>query len=175
MADFVARTGDQDRAVTAESLGDGRFRVVIDGRELILSARRGDGSAWLLQVEGQPQVVRVDVDTDKQGDPVVELGGVQLPLKLLDPVRVRLEKAQAQVGHGRTASGPEIVRTPMPGKVVKILVKVGEAVTAGQGVAVVEAMKMENELRAARAGQVTEIKVAEGQTLDAQQAVLTIA
>lgn len=175
MAEFVARTGEKDdHQVTVESLGEGRFRVVIDGRERVLSARRGDGSVWLVLEEGKTQVRRIDVDTDKHGEPVVELGGVQLAMKLLDPLRVRLEKAHAVASKGKGASGPELVRTPMPGKLVKLLVKVGDAVTAGQAVAVVEAMKMENELRANRAGTVAAVVGLEGQTLEAQQHLITI-
>jgi biotin carboxyl carrier protein len=176
MIELVARLGDKDRQVTVEPLGDSRYRVVIDGHERILSARRGDGSVWLVlgDAEGAQPVKRIDVDTDKHGDPVIELGGVQLGLKLLDPLRVRLEKAQAVASRGRVITGPEVVRTPMPGKLVKLLVKVGEAITAGQGVAVVEAMKMENELRATRAGKVSKLDASEGQVLEAQAAILEI-
>jgi biotin carboxyl carrier protein len=92
----------------------------------------------------------------------------------MDPLRVRLEKAQAVASRGKVASGPEVVRTPMPGKLVKLLVKVGDAVTAGQGVAVVEAMKMENELKAGRAGKVSAITASEGQPLEAQAAIVEI-
>jgi biotin carboxyl carrier protein len=54
----------------------------------------------------------------------------------------------------------------MPGRVVRVLVEAGKDVEAGQGLVVVEAMKMENELRALRAGRVTEIAVREGQTVE---------
>ena len=55
----------------------------------------------------------------------------------------------------------------MPGKVVRVLVAPGDAVEAGQGLVVVEAMKMENELRAAKAGRVVSVSVTEGQSVDA--------
>jgi biotin carboxyl carrier protein len=170
---FVARVGETDREVSVEVLEDGRFRVVIDGAERILAARRVEGSAWLLDVDGR--VVRLDIDAGKDGDPVVELSGVVVPVKLLDPRRLRLEQAQAVAQKAKGPAGPEVVRSPMPGKVVKLLVKVGDAIAAGQGVAVVEAMKMENELRAGRAGSVTVVHAAEGQALEAQQPVVTIA
>ena len=59
------------------------------------------------------------------------------------------------------------VNAPMPGKVVRVLVSRGDAVKARQGLVVVEAMKMENELRAARDGRVREVFVSEGQSVDA--------
>ena len=62
----------------------------------------------------------------------------------------------------------------MPGKIVRVLVKAGDHVTAKQGLVVVEAMKMENELRAARAGRVRELSVAEGQSVDAGTVLLVV-
>ncbi len=170
--ELVARIGDTDRDVTVEQQDDGRWRVVIGGVERVLDARRIDQTAWLLDLGGR--VLRVDVEPNKDGDPVVDAFGVQQAVKLLDPRRVRLEKAQAVASKGRGPAGPEILRSPMPGKVVKVLVKVGDDVQAGQGVAVIEAMKMENEMRAGRAGKVSAIHATEGQTLEAQQPVLTI-
>jgi pyruvate carboxylase subunit B len=64
-------------------------------------------------------------------------------------------------------SGPFSVRAPMPGRLAKILVKVGETVAPGRGLVVVEAMKMENEIRAPRAGVVKDLRCTEGATVDA--------
>ena len=55
----------------------------------------------------------------------------------------------------------------MPGKVLRVLVRAGDAVEPRQGLVVIEAMKMENELRAARAGRVKSVRVSEGQSVDA--------
>ena len=74
----------------------------------------------------------------------------------------------ARRGHdAATGAGPQRVIAPMPGKVVKVLVKPGDTVAAKQGVVVVEAMKMENELRAPKAGTVTEVRVGEGTSVEA--------
>lgn len=74
---------------------------------------------------------------------------------------------------GAAGKGPQKITAPMPGKVVKVLVKAGDEVAAKQGVVVVEAMKMENELKAARAGTVKEVKAVEGTSVEAG-AVLVI-
>jgi biotin carboxyl carrier protein len=73
-----------------------------------------------------------------------------------------------------TGKGPHSIVAPMPGKVVKLLVKRGDQVAARQGVVVVEAMKMENELRSPKAGTVTEIKTAEGASVEAGTALVVI-
>ncbi len=82
----------------------------------------------------------------------------------------RQNKAEA----GAPTSGPQRVVAPMPGKVVRVLVKPGDEVKARQGLVVVEAMKMENELRAARDGRVRDVAVAEGQSVDAGSVLLVV-
>jgi len=85
------------------------------------------------------------------------------------PVEVASKKAAARVG-----SGPVHVRATMPGKVVRVLVEVGDSVAGGQGVIVVEAMKMQNELKSPRDGRVTHIGVAAHTTVDAGAVLVTI-
>lgn len=75
-------------------------------------------------------------------------------------------------GNLSQASGD--VKTPMPGRVVKVLVGVGDSVQKGQGVIVVEAMKMENEFKASCAGVVTEILVKPGETVEAGKVLVRI-
>ncbi|HEY5675844.1 MAG TPA: biotin/lipoyl-containing protein, partial [Myxococcales bacterium] len=62
--------------------------------------------------------------------------------------------------------GKQVISAPMPGKVVKVLVKVGDEVKDGQGLVVVEAMKMENELKSPKAGKVTELHAVEGAAVE---------
>jgi biotin carboxyl carrier protein len=71
--------------------------------------------------------------------------------------------------------GPLKLTAPMPGKIVKVLVAQGDQVEAGRGVLVMEAMKMENELKATRAGTIQEIKVKEGQAVEMGALLLVIA
>ena len=85
------------------------------------------------------------------------------------PVEVsinRMRRGGAAVSEP-AAEGPQRVTAPMPGKIVKLLVKPGDKVQPRQGLVVVEAMKMENELRARAAGTVGEVRVAEGASVEA--------
>jgi biotin carboxyl carrier protein len=79
-----------------------------------------------------------------------------------DERRLRLRAGSA----GFTAEGKQVINAPMPGKVVKVLVKVGDEVKEGQGLVVVEAMKMENELKSPKAGKVVELLAKEGTTVE---------
>ncbi len=171
--ELSAQIGADERDVVVEPLDGGRWRVVIGGVERVVDARRVDGGPWSLLIDGQAWTV--DLDPAKDGDVLAELGGRQATVKLLDARRKLLVQAQQSALRARGAqTGPLAVRAPMPGKVVKILVKQGDKVTAGHGVAVVEAMKMENELRAPRDGVVTRIHVSEGQAVEAQEQLLTL-
>jgi biotin carboxyl carrier protein len=94
----------------------------------------------------------------------VRIEGVTIPVHLKGGSGRRSRDRHA---HGATGAGPQRLTAPMAGKVVRVLVQPGAEVQAKQGLIVVEAMKMENELRAAQAGRVREVLVTEGQSVDA--------
>jgi biotin carboxyl carrier protein len=90
----------------------------------------------------------------------VRVGAEKFRVTLLDP------RARRQASGGAVDAGPKVITAPMPGKIVKLLVREGEEVAAGAGVLVMEAMKMQNELRAPRAGRVERIHVSEGEGVE---------
>ena len=106
-------------------------------------------------------------------DAIVEPGavlvnGARIPAESRDPRDWSAADAHAGAG------GPAHIAAPMPGKVVRILVNDGDAVEAGQGIAVVEAMKMQNEMQAPRAGTVRSLRVTIGGTVAAGEVLATI-
>jgi biotin carboxyl carrier protein len=80
----------------------------------------------------------------------------------------------AQRRKASTSGGQQVIKAPMPGKIVRLLVQPGDSVAAHQGVVVIEAMKMQNELKATRAGKVAEIKAEAGATVAAGEILLLI-
>jgi biotin carboxyl carrier protein len=98
----------------------------------------------------------------------ITIGGHRFPLKIDDP-RQWKRSAHATGAHGHAS-----IAAAMPGKIVRILVKVGDEVVAGQGIIVVEAMKMQNELKAPRDGRVTAIEVSENDSVNAGAVLATI-
>ncbi len=84
------------------------------------------------------------------------------------------ERATAKLHAPSGGSGGGVITSPMPGRVLKLLVAVGDEVAAGAPVAVVEAMKMENELRAERAGRVTKLHVDAGATVESGDPLVTL-
>jgi pyruvate carboxylase subunit B len=97
--------------------------------------------------------------------------GEQVDVEVLDE---RTRHIQSLVGAGKTQSGGGAVKAPMPGLVVKVLVEAGATVAAGQGLVVLEAMKMENEIKATTAAVVESIAVKPGQAVEKGAALLTL-
>jgi biotin carboxyl carrier protein len=87
----------------------------------------------------------------------VHVAGERFEYEMQDP-----RSLKARRSHGDAAEGPKPIKAPMPGRVVRILVKPGADVEANQGIVVIEAMKMQNELKAPKAGKVREIRVEPG-------------
>ena len=98
------------------------------------------------------------------GERLVHVNGRIVPVAVVDP-RSRLVQRTQSSGDANT--GPRSIVAPMPGRVVKVLVKAGDVVAAHQGLVVVEAMKMENELRAPAAGTVIDVRVKDRMSVDA--------
>ena len=98
----------------------------------------------------------------------VEIDGQRFDITLEDPRNTRRKSGAA------LAQGRQTISASMPGKVVRVLVTEGEEVATGQAIIVVEAMKMQNEMKATKAGRVTKIHVASGATVAAGQALLVV-
>jgi biotin carboxyl carrier protein len=115
-----------------------------------------DGRSYDARVEERPDSL------------VVVIEGYRFEVEVRDPRRWSRKTG----AHG--ADGIQTVTAPMPGKVVRVLVVPGESVQPGQGIAVVEAMKMQNEMKAPRAGKVLTVPTKEGATVAAGEVLATI-
>jgi biotin carboxyl carrier protein len=174
---FDVAIGDRVRTVGIVRKG-GLLHVDVDGRTHVVDARRVSDSvvSMLVQLDGAAALAR-SVDAacaapGGNGDVDVHIDGRAVALQIRPAGAFGRQKKEGQAG--AAGAGPQRVIAPMPGKVVRVLVKPGDAVTARQGLVVVEAMKMENELRAARDGRVRDVAVKEGQSVDAGTVLLTV-
>ena len=154
--------------VAVTRAGDG-FAVSVDGRTRQVDAARIDAQTLSLLVDtvwSKEVSIAADPVT---GQLSVHVGATPVAVTL----NGRRRWGRKDEGAG-AVSGPQRLVAPMPGKVVRVLVKSGDRVTARQPLVVVEAMKMENELRASREGTVAEIQVREGMSVDAGALLLVI-
>lgn len=113
-------------------------------------------------VEGEGKAYEVKRERALNGELHMLVGSSRYPCEVQDPRSLRTRRAAA----GST-EGPQKIVAPMPGKVVRIIVPQGETVEAGKGVLVVEAMKMQNELKSPKAGKVQKLFAQEGATVNA--------
>lgn len=147
---------------------NGTFLVSVDGRERAIDAARIDPHTLSLLVGAASHDVTIVPDM-ATGQLVVRVGGVSLPVALNSRRRWR-RKDDGAAGPG----GSPRLLAPMPGKIVRVLVRAGELVRRRQPLIVMEAMKMENELRASHEGVVAELLVTEGQSVDAGALLLVV-
>lgn len=163
-----AEIGDDKFEIEIERDGD-RIEASIGGRRYELEASEPEPNVFLLKHKGRIHEVYVSPNAAADQPTRVSTRGQDLDIRLIDPKRLRGS------GSGDEHAGGAVeVKTAMPGKVVRILVESGTSVAKGDGVIVVEAMKMQNELKAPKAGTVTSIKVDEGSTVAAGDVLLLV-
>ena len=163
---FEIDVSGRTRRVTVTRHGSA-FAVTVDGQTHHVDAARINAHTLSLVVDNVwPH--DVIIASDGFGQLAVTVSGTALPVSVNGRRRPRHDDASAG------GNGPQKLTAPMPGKVVRLLVKPGDTVEARQPVVVVEAMKMENELRAGRGGTVSEVHAREGQSVDAGTLLVTI-
>ena len=147
--------------VRLEPLGGTRFRARVDGEELQIRAQRTPAGSWLILLDGKNFEVYV---------------GAAHCLVEGEEIRVRRAETEAVGLRRRTAAaeGPIPVVSPMPGRGVEVLVQEGQEVAEGEGLIVVEAMKMENEITAPQGGRILSVNTKVGEAVDAGAPLLTL-
>ncbi len=159
---YYARVGEREFVVDIESDG-----VLLDGEPLDVDLRQsGANELYSMLMGGKSHEMLIETQRYSYD---VTLRGELLQVQVEDE-RARRLSAKRKV---TLPEGDIAITAPIPGLVVKVLVAEGDAVDAEQPVLLLEAMKMENELRAARAGRVKQVKVAPGQRVE-QSAVLLV-
>lgn len=137
------RTGGDEAEAQCEEIGAGVYSLLLNGKSYEAFVSRHSGDALGL---ASPYII--------------DVGPRKFVVELRDPRRWR------RTGSSLDADGPQEMVAPMPGKVARVLVKEGQDVSRGQGLLVIEAMKMQNELRAPRSGRVERIYALEGQGVE---------
>lgn len=160
---FDAAVGNRTLRVEVSG-SDGRYRVSLDGRLLNIDVRDIGRSVVSVLVKGKSYEVGIE---GRGSSYTATLRG--------EMVRVELaEAARGVAALRKTLGGPVAIVAPMPGRLLRILVEEGQEVREGEGLLVMEAMKMENELRCPRAGRVREIHAQERQAVETGALLVTV-
>jgi biotin carboxyl carrier protein len=157
---YIAKLGDKTYTVEIEEIGKSVYRVAVDGSEFLVDGKKTGLTNYSLIVDNRSFEVEVDITEDEYR---VLVDGRNYHIDLVDERRMRLGGLQS----GIQLQGRQKVSVPMPGKVIAVLVSEGDRVERGQGLVIVEAMKMENEVRCPIDGEVKEVRVKTGDALEA--------
>ena len=171
---FEIEVNGRPHAVKVERTGS-RFRIEADGRVDLVDVARVDKTTMSMILLGTHETSHEAslLAGREPGELEVHLraGVVQTRVAGAPGQRRWSAKGAAPLGGG---VGPQRVSAPMPGKIVKVLVKPGDAGQPRQGLVVIEAMKMENELKASREGHVKEVHVVEGALVESGRLLVVI-
>ena len=154
-----------------------KWQVVVDGRtieidsEQLESVLQVEAGVYSVLLDGASYEIRIqpsDRGLTASAGLIANVAGRRFDVEVRDP-RDASPSSRATIGSGR-----QNVTAPMPGKVVRVLVDKGDQVETSQGLVVVEAMKMQNELKASRPGRVIEIRAREGETVGAGDTLVVL-
>ena len=145
-----------------------RLVAEIDGRRHELEAREIGSGVYLLIVDGRVYECRVRPGARETFN--VHIGSHLYTITLADPKRLR----GAQASGAQAGEGTAQIVAPMPGKVVRVLVSLGAQVEAGDGLVIVEAMKMQNEMKSPKAGKVTALHAEVGSAVNAGDVLVMV-
>lgn len=138
----------------------GSWRITLDGQPVAADVAEIDPHTFSILLNGRSHEIRVTLSVG--GTLHLQTGSHEFTAEVIDPRAWRAGRRA-----GAEAEGRQQILAPMPGKVVRVLVKPGEHVDARQGLFVVEAMKMQNEIRSPKSGTVERLLVKEGQPVNA--------
>ena len=165
---LIAVLADEKYAV--EIKRDGlNLTADIDGRIYHLEASEPEPHIYLFKHENKIYQIFVSPN-ERTGAPfAVSAGNQNFEIKIYDPKRLR-----GSSNAGEAADGASEIKTAMPGKLVRVLVQTGAEIKKGDGILIVEAMKMQNEMKAPKDGIVKEIRFGEGATVNAGDVLAVI-
>ncbi|MGI8470173.1 MAG: biotin/lipoyl-containing protein [Pyrinomonadaceae bacterium] len=152
---LIAELGDEKIEIEIRREAE-KVSATIDGRAYELKASEVEPNVYLLKHDNKIYQIYVAPHG------IVNIGNRQLEVKLIDPKRLR-----ASAASGANADGIAEIKTAMPGKVARVLAEQGAEIKQGDGIIIVEAMKMQNEMKSPKDGIVKEIRFAEGATVNA--------
>lgn len=162
---YEVTIGEKTRTVELVRL-EQNWLCKIDGRSFSLDVAFVQPNVLSVLVDGKSHEVKQEIAA---GETSIIVDHQRFGVAVRDPRSLR-SRRRADAG----GLGPKKVSAPMPGKVVRVLVNIGDHVNAGQGVVIIEAMKMQNELKSPKKGVVKKIHAREGVLVEAGQALAEI-
>ena len=149
------------------SVADGVAQFVYDGQTHQAEVSEPEPGLYIILLNNR--VHTCEFEKLPNGSTEIVINGKRIPVSVHDKKHLHGNTSRAAGAGGRA-----VLISPMPGKVVRVLVNAGDEVSANQGVLVIEAMKMQNEVQSPKTGKVAEIRVTEGQTVNAGETLAVV-
>jgi biotin carboxyl carrier protein len=159
--------GRREVAIEVEDDGPGRYQVRLGDRVLRVDAFRLDPGTLSLIVDTASYAASFD---ERGAQLRVRVRGTVVPLEILPEARLRMRRAAGTL----TVEGRQPITAPLAGRILKVLVAAGDAVTRGQPLVVLDALHMENQLRSPRDGTVAALQVQAGQDVASGALLLAV-
>lgn len=164
---FSAFMDGQERELDVVKVQEHEYEVAVDGVIHSVDARLCARDRMSVIIDDRSYDISYSIEGEKIE---LQFWNQHLTIEVLDERRLRMRRVRSQLD----LSGPEIIKTSMPGKVVKLLVEPGSQVEAGAGVIIIEAMKMENEIQCRQGGLVKAVHVEAGQAVESDVVLIEI-
>ena len=160
---FITKIDNKEFKVDLKQEGKG-FKVYLDGKPREVTVANDKGSRLTLIIDDKP------FDIIWEADDHIVVGGESYNVEIFDEQVERLMKASP----GKSGKRALTMKAAMPGLIIEVTVKQGDRVTEGQGLLIIEAMKMQNEMQTPRDGVVKTVKVQKGQTVNSGETLIII-
>ncbi len=160
---YIIRIADKEYKGDISRAG-ASFHILLDGKEVMAEIANLDKDKLTLIVENKPYQIFLD------GENQLVISGESYSFEIIDEQVAKILKSGPEAVHKKEVT----VTAPMPGLVIEVEVNEGDVVKKGQGLLIIEAMKMQNEFRAPRDGVVKKIMVQKGQTVNSKDALVVI-
>lgn len=163
--DLVVTQDERQEKVVVERIAEqaGGYRVTVGDRVHHVDWIERSGGVWSLIIEGQQhELATRRLSSLTEGHYSISGSQSETEVRVADPLTHLARESRGGAGAG----GAQVVNAPMPGRVVAVLAEAGTEVEAGQGIVVLEAMKMENEISAEQSGTLIKLLVEAGQAVE---------
>lgn len=157
----------REREIEIIQRGSHDYEILIDGRSHVIEACSCGVDLVSLLIDNRSYDISYTID----GDMVhLSFRNQYFNIEVLDERKMRMRRVRSSLD----LSGPEVIKSSMPGRVVKVLVETGEKVESGTGIIIIEAMKMENEIQCRNRGRIKAVRVKAGQAIESDVILVEI-
>ncbi|MGE4546462.1 MAG: biotin/lipoyl-containing protein [Desulfurella sp.] len=165
---YLVKMDDVEYKVLVKEIEANKFEVHIDDKSYVVDARLTEGSVYSLLINNES--FEADIDYKDENNYHVLTEGDLFKINVIDEMKAKLLQRRG----GGVVEGKQVLKSDMPGRVISVKVAVGDSVQEGDILLILEAMKMQNEIKAPKSGEVKELFVKEGENIAADAKLVVI-